>query len=87
MRYILGLPPGIMWPSRSQLKFTVEDEKTYFATLQEMIQVVKDQEAQEKLEDQKRWVSGQNRMLKGRVCEQQDYEMSDGRVLLVYMKL
>ena len=79
-----------MWPSRSQLKFTVEDEKTYFATLQEMIQVVKDQEAQEKLEDQKRWVSGQNRMLKvaqGRVCEQQDYEMSDGCVLLVYMKL
>jgi len=49
-----GLPPGIMWPSRSQLKFAVEDEKTYFATLQEMIQVVKNQEEEEKLENKKR---------------------------------
>jgi len=45
-----GLPPGIMWPSKSQLKFTVEDDKTYFATLQEMIQVVKNEEA-EKIEN------------------------------------
>jgi len=42
-----GLPPGIMWPSKSELKFTVEDEKTYFATLREMIKVVKDKEAAE----------------------------------------
>lgn len=48
-----GLPPGIMWPSKSQVKFAVEDEKTYFATIQEMIRVVKDKEAQEKEERQK----------------------------------
>lgn len=41
-----GLPPGIMWPSRSQVRAAVEDEKTYFSTLQEMIQKIKDKEAE-----------------------------------------
>ena len=45
-----------MWPSKSELKFTVEDEKTYFATLREMIKVVKDKEAEEIEENRKKSV-------------------------------
>jgi len=42
-----GLPPGIMWPTKSQIRATVHDENTYFATLQEMIKVVNDRKVKE----------------------------------------
>ena len=42
----VGLLPGIMWPSKSQVTAAVEDEKTYFSTVQEMRQQDKDKEAE-----------------------------------------